>query len=146
MKINYREHLYRNHKAGPYCKRCWKVFENEELLDSHAIVPAASICEAIPGNPPEGITPKQIAELKSKAKPYANQKDTDRWKEIFRLLFPGESVPSPCKLGVEDLVYLKWILIAGRLGAGSRTHAFLAKFSTFSKLRRLYAPRVTSSF
>jgi hypothetical protein len=96
--MTYREHLYRNHKALPYCKRCWKVFETEELLDSHATVPASSICEVLPGNPPEGITPKQMLELKSKAKPYSNQNEADRWKKIFRLLFPDESVPSPCKL------------------------------------------------
>jgi hypothetical protein len=52
----------------------------------------------LPGQPPEGITPKQVTELKSKAKLHPNQTEEDRWKEIFKLLFPGEDVPSPCKL------------------------------------------------
>jgi hypothetical protein len=52
----------------------------------------------LPGQPPEGITPKQVTELKSKAKLHPNQSEGDRWKEIFKLLFPGEDVPSPCKL------------------------------------------------
>ncbi|KAH8780531.1 hypothetical protein F5882DRAFT_259698, partial [Hyaloscypha sp. PMI_1271] len=97
-----KEHLYRIHKAAPYCKRCWKVFESEELLDSHATVPASSICEAMPGYPPEGVTPKQVAELRSKAKPYSKQNEADRWKEIFRLLFPGATVPSPYWEQIQD--------------------------------------------
>jgi hypothetical protein len=50
------------------------------------------------GQPPEGITPKQVTELKSKAKLHPHQSEEDRWKEIFKLLFPNEDVPSPCKL------------------------------------------------
>ncbi|KAE9374964.1 hypothetical protein N431DRAFT_406034 [Stipitochalara longipes BDJ] len=99
-----KEHLYRNHKAAPYCQRCWVVFKTEELLNSHATVPAALICEASPGHPPEGITPKQVADLRSKAKPYSKQNEADRWKEIFRLLFPNESVPSPYWEPVQEYV------------------------------------------
>jgi hypothetical protein len=86
--------LYRNHRTAPFCKR----FETDELLDSHETVAAALICEILPGQPPEGITPKQVTELKSKAKLHPNQTEEDRWKEIFKLLFPGKDVPSPCKL------------------------------------------------
>lgn len=92
-----REHLYRNHKAAPYCKRCWKIFDTNELKDQHTTVPANQICEAVPGEPPEGVTPNQVSELRSRGKPYSKLSESERWNEIFRLLFPGANIPSPCK-------------------------------------------------
>ncbi|KAH9212801.1 hypothetical protein DL95DRAFT_410862 [Leptodontidium sp. 2 PMI_412] len=87
-----------NHKAVPYCKRCWKIFDTNELKDQHTTVPANQICEAVSGEPPEGVTPNQVSELRSRAKPYSKLSESERWNEIFRLLFPGANIPSPSPL------------------------------------------------
>jgi hypothetical protein len=51
----------------------------------------------VSGDPPEGITPENEKRLKSKKKSHPNQTDEDRWRDIYRLLFPSEDVPSPCE-------------------------------------------------
>jgi hypothetical protein len=95
--IIYREHLYRSHQMASHCKRCWRTFKTEGELDSHMTVSAADICQVQPGHPPEGITQENQKRLRSRKKASPNQSDEDRWKDIYRLIFPNEEVPSPCK-------------------------------------------------
>ncbi|KAH8660986.1 hypothetical protein BGZ60DRAFT_566648 [Tricladium varicosporioides] len=90
-----KEHLYRYHKAPPYCKRCWKVFETVEQREIHETAPAVLICEIVKGSPPEGVRPDQQQQLKTKAKAYPGQTEQERWKDIYRMLFPSCTVPSP---------------------------------------------------
>jgi hypothetical protein len=66
-------------------------------LDSHPTVATSDICDLQPGHPPEGITPEQERRLRSKKKTSPNQGEADRWKDIYKLLFPNEDIPSPCK-------------------------------------------------
>lgn len=80
-----------------HCKRCWKSFKNQEQLDIHLTVDIASMCDLVPGNPPEGITTDQERRLRSRKKSSRDQSDEGRWREMYQLLFPGEEVPSPCK-------------------------------------------------
>jgi hypothetical protein len=94
--ITYREHLYRKHQTPPYCKRCWRVFDKSNDLESHETLSKSEICEASEGQLPEGITPKLVREIKSKARSWPGQTEEDKWREIYKKLFPGEEVPSPC--------------------------------------------------
>jgi hypothetical protein len=93
----YREHLYRCHQRPVHCKRCWKIFKIQEQLDSHLTVLDADICGLQAGCSPEGITPEHERRLRSRKKTSPDQTDEDRWKDIYRLLFPNEEIPSPCK-------------------------------------------------
>jgi hypothetical protein len=93
----YREHIYRKHQALSYCKRCWRVFQKADDLESHETLPKSEICETSEGQPPEGITPKLMKELKSKARSWPGQTEEDKWREIYKKLFPGTEVPSPCQ-------------------------------------------------
>jgi hypothetical protein len=52
---------------------------------------------------PEGITPTVERVLKSRKKSYPNQSEKERWKDVYRILFPNEDVPSPCKFRVQSL-------------------------------------------
>jgi hypothetical protein len=98
LQKRYREHLYRCHQQPIHCKRCWQEFSNQEQLNSHLTVAALDICELKPGHPPEGITLEVEKRLRSRKKAYPDQSEEDRWKDIYRLLFPNEDVPLPCKL------------------------------------------------
>jgi hypothetical protein len=80
-----------------HCKRCWTQFKDQNLLDSHITVAATDICELKVGSPPEGITPEHERRLRSRKKTSRDQNDEDRWKDMYRLLFPNEQVPSSCK-------------------------------------------------
>ena len=44
----------------------------------------------------EGVTHQQLEKLKSKKKISPDQSEEDRWKEVYKILFPTERVPSPC--------------------------------------------------
>jgi hypothetical protein len=55
-------------------------------------------CDANPNSGyVEGITSKVKQRLQCRKKPYPGQTDTERWKDIYMILFPNEEAPSPCK-------------------------------------------------
>ncbi|KAH6711546.1 hypothetical protein BKA61DRAFT_693306 [Leptodontidium sp. MPI-SDFR-AT-0119] len=93
-----KSHLYRVHSTPPYCRRCWKTFGNEGQLEAHATAPKEMICDSTLGEEPEGVTPKQAEKLRSRAHPYANQSEHDRWESIYKILFShieADNIPSP---------------------------------------------------
>lgn len=83
---------------APYCERCWQTFDNQQILNAHITVDATEICQVKPGHPPDGLTPEMERKLRSRKKAHRDQTDEDRWRDMYRLLFPNEDVPSPCKL------------------------------------------------
>ncbi|KAH8889025.1 hypothetical protein GQ53DRAFT_843119 [Thozetella sp. PMI_491] len=102
-----KEHLYRNHIMPLYCQRCWVIFDTEAQLDSHKLLPRAEMCEVRPGQPLDGITPAQVKELKSRKKRSRCQTEASRWRDIYRLLFPGDQVPSPYFEELEELGFVR---------------------------------------
>ncbi|TVY82020.1 Resistance to glucose repression protein [Lachnellula suecica] len=90
-----KEHLYRCHQISPHCKRCWRTFKTQLQLDIHITVAATDICELQPGNIPVGITPAMERQLRSRKKSHRDQTDEERWKDMYKLLFPNEEIPSP---------------------------------------------------
>jgi hypothetical protein len=95
----FREHLYRCHKAPRnYCERCFHSFSALSDLEFHRM--SITDCASRAVEPPEAITPAVEIVLKSRKKAYPNQTEEDRWKCVYRILFPDEPVPNPCKFGV----------------------------------------------
>lgn len=90
-----KEHLYRCHQISPHCKRCWRTFKTQQQLDGHLTVAATDICEVQAGKAPAGITSAVERQLRSRKKSHPGQTDEERWKDIYKLLFPNEAVPSP---------------------------------------------------
>jgi hypothetical protein len=54
-------------------------------------------CELLKIMHHDGITNEIMDKLRCKKKAYRDQSEADRWKDIYRVLFPGENAPSPCK-------------------------------------------------
>ena len=44
---------------------------------------------------PDGVTAEIVEKLRSKKT--AQKTEAERWQDIYKLLFPDEMVPSPCK-------------------------------------------------
>ena len=98
-----REHLYRRHMH--ICLRCRHAFKTQKELDAHVV--QAKACE--PGNRlTEGITPEIEKKLKSRKKVSVDQSDKERWDDIYRLLFPGEDIPWPCKSFSHSIIRAKY--------------------------------------
>ncbi|KAF4624622.1 hypothetical protein G7Y89_g13549 [Cudoniella acicularis] len=83
-------HLYKYHLIHQ-CQRCKHVFDSEQELDSH--IEAKEGCESRTSGPVEGIPKKMKDQLRSRKKEYPGQTEAERWTQIYRILFPDESVP-----------------------------------------------------
>jgi hypothetical protein len=58
----------------------------------------------------DGITSEIVERLKSKKRAHRDETEEDRWQKIYVLLFPGSSVPPPCKFDYRPnfLLYIKF--------------------------------------
>ncbi|KAE9364895.1 hypothetical protein N431DRAFT_282195, partial [Stipitochalara longipes BDJ] len=92
-------HLYRYHIINQ-CQRCKYLFDSEEELNSH--IETSERCEAILAPPVDGITWKMKRVLQCKRKAFPGQTEAERWKQIYRILFPDEEVPDPYFEQVRD--------------------------------------------
>ncbi|KAH8897772.1 hypothetical protein GQ53DRAFT_837564 [Thozetella sp. PMI_491] len=97
-----KEHLYRCH-IPIYCDRCKKVFKDKDGLKEHLVVDKKDICEIDPRPPPEGITPNQLSQLRSRKRTARIRSEEDKWCNIYNLLFPNEGIPSPYFEPIEEV-------------------------------------------
>ncbi|KAK0705982.1 hypothetical protein B0T26DRAFT_439975 [Lasiosphaeria miniovina] len=88
-----KEHVYRRHTPKGFCLRCLTPFEKDEDLKIHQRQAVA--CEVVEPSTTtlEAIDEDQERKLRARAK--ANQTNEEKWKETFKIIFPGEKVPSP---------------------------------------------------
>lgn len=98
MLTSGREHLYRRHLLPIQCNRCCSTFSNEPTLREHQR--DARGCEIKDQVPLEGFDKDQERKLKSKKRSLVYQSEEDKWKGVYRILFPDDNdvdMPSPCK-------------------------------------------------
>lgn len=76
----------------PFCPRCFAHFDKPEALKDHQR--AAVPCE-LKDQRPDAVTEEQERRLRVRAKGHCSEEE--RWREMYRILWPGEAVPSPCK-------------------------------------------------
>ena len=91
-KIENRGHLYRHHRIFP-CQRCKQLFKNQDEVNKH--LRESTPCKLSDDDHPDGVTADIVEKLRSKKT--AQRKEVERWQDIYKLLFPNEMVPSPCK-------------------------------------------------
>jgi hypothetical protein len=97
-----KEHIYRCHQTPAHCKRCWATFKTQQQLDAHITVASEDICEVQAGTAPAGISPTIERQLRSRKKAHPNQSEEDRWRDIYKILFPNSEVPSPYFEAVQE--------------------------------------------
>lgn len=93
--IRYRIHLYRRHKRPVSCPRCCTVFSNEMEIQYHLRQPET--CSIQRKIQVEGFDKRQEEHLRTRKRITGTEEQ--RWKEIYRILFPDDdegSIPSPC--------------------------------------------------
>ncbi|KAK4143397.1 uncharacterized protein C8A04DRAFT_28820 [Dichotomopilus funicola] len=99
--VRKQEHLYRKHYKV-HCQRCKTVFSDaRELAEHDMLFSRCRVRDDIPN--PSDITIQQEKQLKSRKHTSRRQSDEDKWRDIYRLLFPGEQIPSPYPEVAEDL-------------------------------------------
>ena len=55
-------------------------------------------CDLKASEPVDGINRKMKTQLKSRKKAFPGQTEANRWKEMYKTIFPDEEPPSPCKM------------------------------------------------
>lgn len=95
LLIYFRGHLYRYHRIFQ-CPRCKTLHQTSDELEQHVL--AVKGCELNHDQPAEGITGNIEKQLKSRKKTHRAQSESERWQEMYMILFPLEEAPSPCKL------------------------------------------------
>ncbi|OHE91173.1 hypothetical protein CORC01_13515 [Colletotrichum orchidophilum] len=98
-----REHLHRTHRQKPNCPRCRSIFETETEVGQH--LKGQTLCKVVQGEGlVEGFDAVQEKLLKSKKRRKGVETEEDKWREIFRILFPDHKyMPDPFfKTSVDD--------------------------------------------
>ncbi|KAI1819198.1 hypothetical protein F4861DRAFT_547082 [Xylaria intraflava] len=92
-----KEHLYRVHLLPKHrCPRCNLCFDGDKELQEH--LRADERCEKSDVAPEEGIDQDTERKLRERKKHKSGQTETQRWNDIYVLLFPGverNAIPSP---------------------------------------------------
>ncbi|KAF5488252.1 hypothetical protein CGCF413_v012213 [Colletotrichum fructicola] len=89
-----KEHLHRTHRQKPNCPRCRMTFSAEAEVREH--LKSQSLCEVLEGVSVEGFDEVQEKQLKSKKRGRVVKSEQDKWREIYRILFPDSSeIPDP---------------------------------------------------
>ncbi|KAK4247546.1 hypothetical protein C7999DRAFT_14431 [Corynascus novoguineensis] len=95
-----KEHLYRRHYKV-HCQRCKRIFSDARQLAEHEMSIVA--CEVLDIGSPSDITTHQEKQLKSRKHTTRRQTDEEKWRDIYRLLFPGDQIPSPYPEATDDM-------------------------------------------
>ncbi|KAI1325852.1 hypothetical protein F5Y16DRAFT_400880 [Xylariaceae sp. FL0255] len=99
-----KEHIYRRHRLPRFkCNRCGKTFANLVLQATHERSPMP--CKVADWDDSEGVNLEQETRLKSR-KGISQMTESERWKEIYMILFPDEDpskIPSPYHEPIESL-------------------------------------------
>ncbi|KAF6831807.1 hypothetical protein CMUS01_07194 [Colletotrichum musicola] len=106
-----KEHLYRVHQGKPFCPRCGETFEAEDDVRGHLSRPEG-VCDRVDRFEVEGFDAAQEKKLHSRKRKRTSEEEN--WKDIFRILFPGEtSVPDPCEHRSEGdlLTLVQWLIL-----------------------------------
>ncbi|KAI1185583.1 hypothetical protein F5B17DRAFT_27186 [Nemania serpens] len=92
-----KEHLYRVHLLPKHnCPRCNSSFDNDKELQVH--LRADEPCKKSKIAPGEGIDQDTERKLRERKRYNCGQTETQRWNDIYLLLFPGadrNAIPSP---------------------------------------------------
>ncbi|KAH0437507.1 hypothetical protein CcaCcLH18_03858 [Colletotrichum camelliae] len=89
-----KEHLYRVHRQKPHCTRCGETFASKADLEPHSRL--QEVCNLAEAINIEGFSSAQEDELKSKKRKRDLKTEEDKWRNIFRILFPAcTRIPDP---------------------------------------------------
>ena len=82
------------------CQRCGISGNTQEALDQQ--LTQIESCQMRPRGPVEGVTCDIEKRLRI-IKLCEGQTEIDGWKDMYKLLFPNEPVPGPCKPNLSPL-------------------------------------------
>lgn len=86
----FRAHVIKKHALPTYyCDKCF-----EDLKDGLSLLQHRGVLECEPRAPLYYATDDRILDMRIRSN--RGLEESEKWKDMFRILFPGEFVPSPC--------------------------------------------------
>jgi hypothetical protein len=79
----------------PQCPRCGLEFTDQEELNNH--LRSVPQCDNLSISTTDGICGRKLKLLKCKKKNTGDPGEEGRWRDVYRILFPGAPIPSPCE-------------------------------------------------
>ncbi|PSN74263.1 hypothetical protein BS50DRAFT_11989 [Corynespora cassiicola Philippines] len=126
MVARLKEHLYRRHLLPIQCNRCCSTFPNDPALRDHQRDPRG--CQIREQIPLEGFNKDQERKLKSKKRSLVFQSEEEKWKIVYRILFPDDNeTDMPCP-------YIEY--------QPSNTSVETSNIARFQEFSRLELPRL----
>src|ERR1700753_3256095 len=98
-------HLNRRHRRPVQCPRCWSTMSSESVLREH--LNQDPICERTEIGPEDGVTSENSKSFQKAKRDLIRNLGRyltreENWRLLYEILFPGETVPSPCKCSVSS--------------------------------------------
>ncbi|KAH9231020.1 hypothetical protein K456DRAFT_484476 [Colletotrichum gloeosporioides 23] len=89
-----KQHLYSVHRQKPNCARCGEIFASKVGLEAHSrLIEGCNLSQKICI---EGFNSTQEEQLRSKKRQPNLRTEEDKWRDIFRILFPDcRNIPDP---------------------------------------------------
>ncbi|KAF4909610.1 hypothetical protein CGCF415_v005721 [Colletotrichum fructicola] len=89
-----KQHLYSVHRQKPHCTRCGEIFASNVGLEAHSrLTEGCNLSQKICI---EGFNSTQEEQLRSKKRQPNLRTEEDKWRNIFRILFPDcSNIPDP---------------------------------------------------
>lgn len=90
-----KEHLYRNHSPPKYqCRRCSEDLKTAGALGTHSKqIPACDPCTSTQDQ--DLLDDVMLERLRSKKGMGQKKSESEKWTEVFKIVFPNDRVPSP---------------------------------------------------
>jgi hypothetical protein len=137
--------LYRRHKPPLQCLRCWSEFGNDVELETHSRAEGQCDLQAKP--PTVVMSTRKLGLIRSKRRFTSDPGEEGRWRDIYRILFPGAEIPCACISGyVTQLHALILILVVDYepplcgLDIQSSRPSASSELETFQEYARQYLP------
>ena len=120
-------HIQRHHMVPVQCPRCGLVFHGRKKHEDREKHIQAQACDLVDFKPLAGLSPQQMADLKSSNE--ANRTGSRyerRWYSLWDSLFPGELQPATAYAGSEFQERID--LAAAVVSSGTHIHEFAIRF------------------
>jgi hypothetical protein len=130
--------VFRLHSRKHSCLRCYRSFKSQADLQVHSR--AATVCDVTNG-PKDYLVDEQAWEcVKQGWKSAPGVSDGERWKIMYRVLFPNEVfIPSPCKLC--DAQIARGILLTSTLDYSLSSTEAVQEYYDFAKSQTMRVAR-----
>ena len=139
--------MYRRHKPPLQCLRCWSEFGNDVELETHSRAEGQCDLQAKPLT--VVMSTRKLDLIRSKRRFTSDPGEEGRWRDIYRILFPGAEIPCACISGYVTQLHASTLILVvdyepplSSSDIQSSRSSASSELETFQEYARRYLPLV----